>query len=255
MMLMHKVLTLLLLFMAPLVGAQPVVNSIAGYQQKLNEINHIQVYFDIGLNSQNPSWDLPRPLWPVLFERLSTLNEAHITDGIFDDFPSAVDNYQGLQLRFEVVENAPQQLPPLRIFYRAVFMPGQPVATDPGRLTEYWLFGTAPSEAIKVALVEALPVFTFEQCQLMGNPIVDTTPRQCILPDKSLILETFDEPTEHSLTVDNFYDCLQHGRALIDTFPRRCLLPGGRVLAEPPVTFDYYEQRAREQADEVLLVP
>ncbi len=221
--------------------------TLADYQVQLPNTNNITIYFDIGLNELNPSWDLPRPLWPILFKRLSTLTAPHPTDALYDNFASHVQNYRGLQLRFALVSNSPKQLPPLRIINKQVTAPAGMVAVDPGRLTEYWLFGTAPKPEIKTALVEALPVATFEQCQIMGNTIVNTTPRQCVLPDKSLVLETFDVPNEDSLTVIYFHDCLKYGRALINTFPRRCLLPGGRVIAEPPVPLDHYQQRLESE--------
>lgn len=34
-----------------------------------------------------------------------------------------------------------------------------------------------------------------EQCRLLGQQIVETRPRQCLLPDNNLLLETDEPPT------------------------------------------------------------
>ena len=86
----------------------------------------------------------------------------------------------------------------------------------------------------QVLATQVLPIFTFDHCRILGNIIVETQPRQCLLPDNNLIFEVPEKATLASLKINNFEMCLKEGQALIHTFPRRCMAAGGRVFTEPP---------------------
>jgi hypothetical protein len=95
-----------------------------------------------------------------------------------------------------------------------------------------------------------MPALRFDDCRLMGFPIVNTKPRQCLLPEDGIMLETEEQPTAKSLKATNFDSCLNYGQSLINTFPRRCVAAGGRVFSEPPRV---YEPAAHEISASIVL--
>jgi hypothetical protein len=153
-------------------------------------------------------------------------------------------------VRFLIQTLEGKRFTPLTVFEGKILAPGnQLVARDYGRRLEYWLFSTARLRRDQLLGAHLLPVVSFEQCRLLGQRVIETTPRQCLLPDNNLLLETPQPVTLAAAKLKDFDGCWKAGLALIYTFPRRCIAAGGRVFTEPPRVFEENwnkEQLARE---------
>lgn len=159
---------------------------------------------------------------------------SHPHDAIFDKLGNPIPNYHGVHIEFETYSGA--AVPGLTVFDGRVrtSQGGSVIRPDAGREMEIWLYGTAKTRGQQLLAVQAIPIFTFTHCLNLGNLIIESTPRQCLLPDNNLLLESTEKVTVADLAVRDFDSCLQNGKALIDAFPRRCLAAGGRVFTEPP---------------------
>jgi hypothetical protein len=203
------------------------------------------VVVEIGHGPENPQWVMGQTQLQVFLTRLLEASDQPKTaeDGIWPHLPALNAQYKGIRILLRTADG--RRFAPMMVFEGKVTAPNLSVVTpDHGREMEYYLFGTARVRRDQMLGVGFLPVYTFEQCRLMGQKIVDTTPRQCLLPDNNIVLETSEAPTLEAARMTSFNDCLKHGKALIYTFPRRCLAAGGRVLTEPPQVYEA-EQAAK----------
>ncbi|HEX2859210.1 MAG TPA: hypothetical protein VHP58_03320 [Alphaproteobacteria bacterium] len=194
---------------------------------------------ELGLLSENPKWEMRSTAVPVLVRLISdsTVRMAKPTDNLWKQVKPAEPAYKGLTLRLRMANGQPMQS--LRFYNGKVTTEsGHLLLNDPGRYLEFWLFGTARIKRDQVLAGRALPIISFDQCRMLGNAIVETTPRQCLLPDNGIMLETDEAPTSHSLKAVDFDTCLKYGQSLIYTFPRRCVAKGGRVFTEPPRVYE-----------------
>lgn len=197
------------------------------------------VEVQLGMGDQNPTWQLSQTALQVFPQKLADVL-AQAPDGV-DRLAVTAKNpeptYRGLTLALRRVDG--QRYATLLVTQGKIRVHGGDVlADDPGRRLEYWLFGTARIRRDLLLGSQVLPVVTFEQCRVLGNQIVETQPRQCLLPDQNILLETPDPLTRASLRATDFDSCLKHGKALIYTFPRRCMADGGRVFTEPPKVYE-----------------
>jgi hypothetical protein len=213
--------------------------------QKLDEIQQALVVVQLGQGDDNPKWVMNQTQLAVLMNKLRDLLQPSddaraqppLEDTIWPELAPKEPAYQGVLVVLQTVTG--ERFAPVRVFAGKVVDPKDTVlVTDPGRFLEYWLFGTARVRRDQMLGANVLPVFTFEQCRLLGQRIVETQPRQCLLPDNNLLLETDERPTLESAKMKTFAQCLNDGEALIYTFPRRCVAAGGRVFTEPPVVWD-----------------
>ncbi|MFZ2620491.1 MAG: hypothetical protein WAX89_06415 [Alphaproteobacteria bacterium] len=184
-------------------------------------------------------WNLNETEKEVLLgQLLYNTEERHPDDAIFAEARGDLAAYKGITLTMNLFGDGDKSggtLGPLTVFNgRISDNKGKLLRRDPGRRLELWLFGTAKRRKDMLLAIQAIPVFTFDQCRLLGNMIVASTPRQCLLPDGNLLLDVPETATVASMRIKNFDDCLEQGQALIDTFPRRCVAQGGRVFTEPP---------------------
>jgi hypothetical protein len=182
------------------------------------------------------SWPLDKVSLQVLLGKLQQLEATeHPYDAVFAEAPEMDPAYDGIKITFTMLPEAEQSVPNLWFHKGAIKTPdGLELYHDPGRVLEYWIFGSSDNRAAMLVSLKSLPVFTFEQCLALGHSIVETDPRQCVMPNEIVMLDLGLAPTVDPLTVNSFDDCLDTGLAIMNTFPRRCLTKGGKLVAEPP---------------------
>ncbi|MCA3243692.1 MAG: hypothetical protein INF43_00100 [Alphaproteobacteria bacterium] len=196
------------------------------------------VAVDLGQDNDNPYWQMSQTALTVFLNKLATLKQQPVPeDAIWPQLPKPDPRYNGLLVLLQTKEG--RRFVPFRVFMGQLGLgPSSPLAKDPGRGLEYWLFGTARVRRDQLIGANVLPVYTFAQCKVLGQRVIETTPRQCLLANNNLLLETSEPPTLASAQMTTFADCLRGGTGLIYTFPRRCVAAGGRVFTEPPQIYD-----------------
>lgn len=213
------------------------------------------VVVEMGVSTDNPQWMMGQRQLQVFLEKLATLPKAPVLeDSIWPHVDPVNPHYRGVRVVLQTADG--KRFAPILVFEGKMTAPnGTTFAKDYGRFVEYFLFGTARMRRDQMIATTTLPVFSFEQCRLMGQRIIETNPRQCLFPDKNVMIETDDKPTLESAKIKTFDDCLLHGKALIYTFPRRCLAAGGRVLTEPPQVYEakMAQIQAEKEAKEARL--
>lgn len=202
------------------------------------DISLAMVVVQMGRGEENPRWLMSQTQLQVLLNKLKMLPEKPLPeDDIWPKLKPLDRSYKGMTVIFQTVDN--KRFMPMQVFEgRMATLEGTLVAPDFARHLEYWLFGTARVRRDQMLGVSVLPVISFEQCRLLGQKVVETTPRQCLLPDNNLLLEVTETPTLKSAKLKDFDGCLKDGQALIYTFPRRCVAAGGRVFTEPPRVYE-----------------
>ena len=218
------------------------------------DIERIDVVVDMGLRQDNPHWEMSSTQRPIFLDRLTNMPEKPLPiDSIWPHVPQPEMQYHGITVLMRTFKG--QRFAPLYIFEGRVEAPNHVLlAPDYGRGLEYWLFGTARIRRDQMLGATVMPVLTFDECRMLGQRIVNTTPRQCLLPNNNILLETDSIPDLTAARVQNFDQCLLHGRALIYTFPRRCLTTGGRVFTEPPRVYED-SMISTTEAKEGLVIP
>lgn len=187
----------------------------------------------IDMTTEKISWPMTQTEVAVLMGRLQNLKvKPHHNDALFSALKEKNSAYNGITLTLNTRDG--RAVTPLHIFEGNVRTDGGLYQRDAGRELEYWLFGTAKVVKQQILATQVLPIFTFNHCRILGNVIVNTQPRQCLLPDNNLVFEVPEKPTLESLKINDFDTCLKEGKAIIHTFPRRCMAAGGRVFTEPP---------------------
>lgn|GEM_PF-2100642 len=211
-----------------------------------DKIDRIDVVVDMGLRQDNPHWEMSATEKPIFLSRLANMPEKPLPiDSVWPQVKAPEPQYHGLTVLMRTFDG--RRFAPLHVFAGKVEAPNSVVLVpDYGRNLEYWLFGTARVRRDQMLGATVLPVLTFDECRLLGQKIVYTTPRQCLLPDNNILLDTGSIPDVTAARVTTFDQCLLHGRALIYTFPRRCLTTGGRVFTEPPRVYENSQISATE---------
>lgn len=205
---------------------------------RADDLTSVMVVVEMGRGEDNPRWLMSSTHVAVMVDLLAKLPEHPLpVDALWPKLKRPEPKYHGLRLLLQTIDG--KRFAPIEVFEGKITAPdGRLIAPDYGRRFEYWLFGTARVRRDQILGAHVLPVLSFEQCRLLGQRIVYTTPRQCLLPDNNLLLESRVLPTLEAARVKDFDGCLQHGNALIYTFPRRCLTIGGRVFTEPPRVYE-----------------
>jgi len=217
------------------------------------DIDQVLVVVEMGAGADNPQWLMGAAQREVLLDSLLQFMPTEPTpqDMYWPKLHKPDPAYQGIRLVMRTVWG--RNFAPMLIFEGRVSAEnGAVLQADHGRRMEYWMFGTSRIRRDQMIGASVLPVITFEQCRLLGQPIVYTRPRQCLLPDNNLLLETAEMPTLKAAQIRNFDECLEDGKALIATFPRRCVAAGGRVFTEPPRV---YETAVSGTVDVPMLAP
>ncbi|MCP5405620.1 MAG: hypothetical protein H6922_05320 [Pseudomonadaceae bacterium] len=199
-----------------------------------DDIQRVVVEAEVGKGKENPQWSLSFTAIPILVDKLL---EAEPVPPIAPKVLAAAKQpepaYKGLTVRMSTAGGRPFE--PFKVYNGRVRAQGGAVIRDDmGRGLEYWLFSTARVQRDVRLGAQVLPVLAFEQCRLLGMMVVATEPRQCVMPDETLLLETETPADMSTLKIHDFDSCLKYGKALLATFPRRCVAAGGRVWVEPP---------------------
>jgi hypothetical protein len=196
------------------------------------------VTVDMGLANENPLWAMSQTALTVFLNKLARWSEDPVADdGIWPFIESPDDRFKGITLLLQT--KVGRRFAPITVYNGKMLAPnGAQLVRDPGRHMEYWLFGTARVRRDQLLGSQLLPIYTFEQCRVLGQRVIETTPRQCLLANNNLMLETQEPPTIASAKLKTFEDCLTSGQGLIYTFPRRCVAAGGRVFTEPPIVYE-----------------
>jgi hypothetical protein len=183
-------------------------------------------------NSNALTWQMSPTDWPVLFTRIVKADQE---EAKYDDLkiPQPESPYNGFKIQIQ--NRFGENLAPV-VLYNGLLKSeqGHAYAMDPDRGTEYWLWGTSNKVRALDDGWKYMPVISFKQCIDMGNRLIETVPRQCLMTNGDIFLEIPEEPTQESIGIADFDDCLTFGQALINTFPRRCIAAGGHVYTEPP---------------------
>lgn len=226
--------------------------SLKTLDDKREDIQQAMVVVKMGHGEDNPRWMMSQTQLQVLINKLFSMPDKPLPeDDIWPKLTPINKGYTGITVLIQMVDG--KRFEPLRIFEgRVTGADGHLVVPDFGRRLEYWMFGTARVRRDQLLGVNVLPVLSFEQCRLLGQRIVETSPRQCLLPDNNLLLETSELPTLASARLRDFDGCLREGKALIYTFPRRCVAAGGRVFTEPPRVYDDLKSDAPVAARDVV---
>ncbi len=203
------------------------------------DIDQAMVVVEMGEGMDNPQWLMSPTQREVLLDTLLQFMppKPKPEDAIWPKLKKPDPKYRGIRVALRTVWG--KRFDPFTIYEGQVRASnGAVMVPDYGRRLEYWMFGTSRVRRDQLVGAHVLPVLTFEQCRLLGQQIVETRPRQCLLPDNNLLLETPELPTLEGARIRTFDECLENGKALIYTFPRRCLASGGRVFTEPPKVFE-----------------
>ncbi len=194
-----------------------------------SQVAQVTVEVDLEEGHEAMSWVLTPLDVPVLISKLDEKKEVF---GKVSTVPSE-SGYKGVTLK--MLSPTGRSYGPVTVYQNAITLDGKPrFLQDRDRDLEFWLFGTARSFADRVRAIELLEVYTFADCLKLGHTLVETSPRQCIIPDGTTFLETNEALTEKDKKIDTFDKCLEADNPLINTFPRKCIAPGGRVYVEPP---------------------
>ncbi|RYG61295.1 MAG: hypothetical protein EON60_04075 [Alphaproteobacteria bacterium] len=203
------------------------------------DIDQALVVVEVGQREENPQWIMSPTQMQVMLDTLLQFmpEKPTVEDAIWPKLKRKDPNYKGMRVVLRTVWG--RYFEPFTIFEGQVKAAnGRLMVPDYGRRLEYWMFGASRVRRDQMMGANLLHVLTFEQCRLLGQQIVETRPRQCLLPDNNLLLETQELPTMASARIRDFDGCLKHGKALIYTFPRRCISAGGRVFTEPPKVYE-----------------
>lgn len=210
----------------------PMAVTAANLDEYASQVQTVRVEVQLGKGPENPQWSMSHTVLQVWLGKLIGDNVSPVADNVLKATPAPSSGYKGLKVMMSTIGG--KKFEPLTIQNGRITSNGKLVKTDTGRAIEYWLFSTARVKRDWLLGPQVLPVLTFEQCRLLGMQVVETEPRQCLLPDGTILLDVPEKPTLQSLRITDFAGCLKHGKGLINTFPVRCVVAGGRVFAEPP---------------------
>lgn len=176
------------------------------------------------------TWQFNPVELPIFIDKVHKLDIA--LGGSVAVTPSGTD-YNRLQVR--LIGNDGNFYQPVNIYQNRVWIPSinQP-HEDQNRDLELWTLGTSKTFAQKDKITSLIKIWSFEDCKALNHTLVDSVPRQCILPDGTTYLEIDQKLSEKDKAIDNFDKCLRAGHPLIVNFPRKCVAPGGRIYIEPP---------------------
>ena len=219
--------------------------AVATDQLYLNELNQIAPEtLSIRLTIDEPNnnfsdWNLPATAFPVFYRKLQEIikfeAEEQAPPPLLPKIANSADYYHGVTASIRR-RNAQGDI----LNYELVVFNGHikdhennVLLPDYNRELEFWLFGAHSPFVIRKIAARVLPVISFNQCKALGNPIIYTSPVQCLMPDDNIFLDVPEQPTQDSIRIKSFAECLEKGQAIIQSFPRRCLVAGGHVFVEP----------------------
>lgn len=139
--------------------------------------------------------------------------------------------YKGLQI--DITNRYSENIQAIVVYKGSIkTAEGALISADLNRELEYAIWGMNYTVKNQELMWKMLPINSFKDCVKLGNRLVETSPRQCLLTNRDIFLEVNEKATQESLSIKNFEDCLTKGQAIINTFPRRCIAAGGHVYTE-----------------------
>ena len=175
-------------------------------------------------------WRLNPVELPIFIDKVRKLQVS--VSGIV---PTEKSNTIYDHIEVSLLGNAGQVYEPVKIYQNKVDLPADTLPyEDSNRDLELWLLGTAKTFGQKDQIANLITIWSYEDCKALNHTLVDSVPRQCVLPDGTTYLEIDKKLSQKDKAINNFDKCLKAGHPLIVTFPRKCVAPGGRVYIEPP---------------------
>ena len=176
------------------------------------------------------SWRLNPVELPIFLDKVRKLEPALSGNVTTEDSKT---NYDHIEVT--LLGKAGQRYQPVKIFQNKVNLPAESRPhEDMDKDLELWLMGTTKTFGQKEAVSNLIKVWSYEDCKALNFTLVDSVPRQCVLPDGTTFLEIDQKLTEEDKKINNFETCLKASHPIIVSFPRKCVAPGGRVYIEPP---------------------
>ena len=192
----------------------------------------VQVHLKQGQDDDETllSWRMNPVEYPVFIKKVHALKPA-LTGSV----PVTPSGTAYARTSVRLVDNEGQTYAPVNIYQNRVFVPGKEAPHEDNNLDlQTWVFGTAKRLDQREIISELIRVYSYDQCKTLGHTLVDTSPRQCILPDGSTYIDIDERLTPEGRKITTFEKCLKGGFPIVDTFPRQCVAPGGRIYVEPP---------------------
>jgi hypothetical protein len=210
--------------------AEEIPFDINEFVENIKDVHSIAVQIDRDDDRPNMYWHMTLPQRYILAEKLMALDPFATLDRT-QFLPYKDTNYQGVVVQAHTIDG--DRFGNLRVFDgRITDDDGTLIRYDVDRALELWILGTTHRVEQKYVIAQTVPIVSFEQCKMLGNQIVETEPRQCLLTNGDILMEVKGHITEEVLSVNSFDECLQHGEKLIQAFPRKCVAAGGRVFME-----------------------
>ncbi len=211
--------------------AEEIPFNIQDFAENIASINSITLQFYQDNGEENIYWRLNLPQREILAEKLLTADKFASLDTT-NFLPNKDKKYLGVVIQAR--NNNGDTYSNLRVFNgRVTDNDDNVLFNDLNRDLEFWLLGTAQTIKQRYVIASAINIASFEQCKMLGNDILFTKPRQCLLATGDILMEVKGSLSEEALAVNSFDECLQKGKKLIKSFPRKCVAAGGRVFLEP----------------------
>ena len=229
---MLKLFTFIFGFLAVIntATAKEIPFDIKHFVDNIKNVHNIAIQIDQENDKQNMYWYLTLPQRYVIAEKLNSL-DPHTTLDKTNLLPYKDKTYREVVMHARTIDG--DIYGSLRVFDgRITDIDDTLIRYDEDRNLEFWLLGTAQRVEQRYVIAQSVPVVSFEQCKTLGNQIMETSPRQCLLTTGDVLMEVKGGISEEALAVNSFDECLQHGQKLIKSFPRKCVAAGGRVFME-----------------------
>lgn len=176
------------------------------------------------------SWRLNPVELPIFIDKVRKLQVA-LSGNVTTEKSNTIYSH----IEVSLLGNKGQVYQPVKIYQNKVDLPANPRPhEDQNRDLELWLLGTAKTFGQKDQIANLIHIWSYEDCKALNHTLVDSVPRQCVLPDGTTFLEIDKKLSQKDKEITTFDKCLKAGHPLIVSFPRKCVAPGGRVYIEPP---------------------
>lgn len=198
------------------------------------ELRSAQVQIKLSGNNADKesglSWRLNPVELPIFIDKVRKLQPA-ISGNVMTDKSNTIYDH----IEVNLLGNKGQVYEAVKIYQNKVDLPSDPRPhEDQNRDLELWLLGTAKTFGQKDQIANLINIWSYEDCKALNHTLVDSVPRQCVLPDGTTYLEIDKKVSQKDKAINTFDKCLKAGHPLIVSFPRKCVAPGGRVYIEPP---------------------
>lgn len=183
-------------------------------------------------DNENFVWRMTPSDIAIFYDKLKMMQQKQ-PEQVMLDIQNPESGYRGLE--FTITNKYGEKIEPFTVYNgKLLTFAGDEIIKDHNRDFEYTIWGLNYTPKNQTLMWKMLPIIDFDECIKLGNRLVETTPRQCLLNNGDIFLDINEKPTQEALSIKNFDDCLVKGQAIINTFPRRCIAAGGHIYTEPP---------------------